>query len=244
MNQAKGVFITGTDTEVGKTVVSTALLMALRQKGVDAGYLKPVATGGLEEEGRLVSPDLVFVRKVAGLADPPESSNPLCLRHPLAPLVAARLEGVHISVAKVRALLRSTLERHQFTIVEGVGGVMVPLTSRLILLDLMVDLDLPVWVVARPGLGTINHTLLTIGAARDRGLKVVGFVFCGPDPELPPDPAIPYNSALITDFSGVPFLGSLPWLARSADGLVDGAQLLATTAAMDLDPVLDLVRPR
>jgi len=244
MNQAKGIFITGTDTEVGKTVISAALLMALRQRGVDVGYLKPVASGGLEENGRLVSPDLVFVREVAGLTDPPESSNPLCLRHALAPLVAARLEGVHISVAKVRALLHATLERHQFTIVEGVGGVMVPLTSRLILLDLMADLELPVLVAARPGLGTINHTLLTIGAVRDRGLKVVGFVFCGPDPELPPDPAIPYNSELITDFSGVPFLGSLPWLTRTADGLVAGDELLAATAALDLDPVLELARPR
>lgn len=240
MNQSKGVFVTGTDTEVGKTVISTALLLALRQRGVDAGYLKPVATGGLEENGRLVSPDLVFVREVAGLVDPPESSNPLCLRHALAPLVAARLEGVHISVAEVRSLWRSTLERHQFTIVEGVGGVMVPLTSRLILLDLMVDLDLPTLVVARPGLGTINHTLLTMGAVRDRGLKVAGFVFTGPDPQLPPDPAIPYNSQLITDFSGVPFLGSLPWLPKDAKGMVEGAALLAAAQTLDLEPLLAL----
>ena len=244
MKQAQGIFITGTDTEVGKTVVSTALLMALRDQGVDAGYLKPVATGGIEENGRLVSPDLVFVREVAGLSDPAQSSNPLCLRHALAPLVAARLEGVQISVAQVRSLWRSTLERRQFTIVEGVGGVMVPLTSRLILLDLMVDLDLPVLVVARPGLGTINHALRTVVAARDRGLKVVGFVFCGPDPDLPPDQAIPFNSQLITDFSGVPFLGSLPWLARDPRGMVKGEDLLAATKSLDLGPVLGLVPPR
>lgn len=242
MKKAPGIFITGTDTEVGKTVLSAALLLALRRRGVDTGYLKPVGTGGVEQDGRLVSPDLVFVQRVAGVTDPPQRVNPICLRQPLAPLVAARLEGVHISVAEVRKHLRDTLARHQFTVVEGVGGIMVPLTTRLILLDLMVDLDLPVLVAARPGLGTINHTLLTIGAVRDRGLKVVGFVFSGPDPALPPDPAIPYNAELITDFSGVPFLGQLPWLAKDAEGFPFAQDLAeATSAHLDLAPVLDLV---
>ncbi|MFZ5585771.1 MAG: dethiobiotin synthase [Thermodesulfobacteriota bacterium] len=245
MKKAPGIFVTGTDTEVGKTMLCAALLLALRGQGVDAGYLKPVGTGGVEQDGRLVSPDLLFMRQVTGLTDPPERVNPICLRQPLAPLVAARLEGVHISVADVRKLLRETLAKHQFTIVEGVGGVMVPLTTRLILLDLMVDLDLPVLVAARPGLGTINHTLLTIGAVRDRGLKVVGFVFSGPDPALPPDPAIPYNAEMITDFSGAPFLGQLLWLAKDLQGCPPAAELEAATREhLDLAPVLALVPDR
>jgi dethiobiotin synthetase len=98
-------------------------------------------------------------------------------------------------------------------------------------------------VVARPGLGTINHTLLTIGALRDRGLKVAGFIFSGPPPDLPPDPAIPYNPELITDFSGAPFLGTLPWQARDAQGYPDPAGLLAAVQGnLDLKPVMELVR--
>jgi dethiobiotin synthetase len=156
--------------------------------------------------------------------------------------VAGRLEGIHISVAEVRNQLRDTLHRHRFTVVEGVGGVMVPLTSRLILLDLMVDLDLPVLVVARPGLGTINHSLLTINAVRDRGLKVVGFCFSGPSPQAPPDPAIPHNPGLITDFSGVPFLGTLPWQPPGPSGLPEPEHLLKLVGAnLDLEPILRIL---
>ncbi len=242
MKTAPGIFITGTDTDVGKTVVSAALLLGLARRGVDVGYLKPVATGGVEVDGRLVSPDLLQVHQVFPISDPWERVNPICLRQPLCPLVAGRLEGVHLSIAHVRAQLRQTLDYHRFTVVEGVGGVMVPLTSRLILLDMMVDLELPVLVVARPGLGTINHTLLTIGAVRDRGLKVVGFVFSGPDPALPPDPAIPHNAKLITDFCGVPHMGTLPWQPKDPQGGLDPERLLAQTQAnLDLEPILALV---
>lgn len=242
MNTAPGIFVTGTDTDVGKTVVCAALVLALAQRGVDVGYLKPVASGGVEVDGRLVSPDLLAVQQLCALHDPWERMNPICLRQPLCPLVAGRLEGVHLSVSGVRAELRHTLELHRFTVVEGVGGVMVPLTSRLILLDLMVDLELPVLVVARPGLGTINHTLLTIGAVRDRGLKVVGFLFSGPDPSLPPDSAIPHNAELITDFCGVPYLGTLPWQDKDHLGQMDPKELLAQAQAhLDLEPLLALV---
>ncbi|MFH1033859.1 MAG: dethiobiotin synthase [Pseudomonadota bacterium] len=242
MKTAPGIFITGTDTDVGKTVVSAALLLALADRGLDVGYLKPVASGGEEVEGRLVSPDLLLVNQLFPLKDPWERVNPICLREPLCPLVAGRLEGVHMSISHVRAELRHTLDFHRFTVVEGVGGVMVPLTSRLILLDMMVDLELPVLVVARPGLGTINHTLLTIGAVRDRGLKVVGFIFSGPDPALPPDPAIPHNPKLITDFCGVPCLGTLPWQELDQQGRLDPGALLAQAKAnLDLEPIMALV---
>jgi dethiobiotin synthetase len=244
MKTAPGIFITGTDTDVGKTVISAALLLALAERGVDVGYLKPVATGGEEVDGRLVSPDLLLVHRLFPLTDPWQRVNPICLRQPLCPLVAGRLDGAHLSVSQVRAQLRRTLDYHRFTVVEGVGGVMVPLTSRLILLDMMVDLELPVLVVARPGLGTVNHTLLTIGAVRDRGLKVAGFIFSGPDPVLPPDPAIPYNPELITDFCGVPYLGALPWLVKDQEGNFNAQALLAQTkASLDLEPILALVPP-
>ena len=237
---SQGIFLTGTDTEVGKTVVSAALLVALRARGLDAGYIKPVGTDGLAEAGRLVSPDLAFVRQVSGLEIPAALGSPLCLRNPLSPLAAARLEGVELRLEEILGSIRAGLAQHRFTVVEGVGGIMGPLTERHLVLDLMADLGLPVVVAARPGLGTINHTLLTIGAARARGLAVAGFIFSGPDPSLPPDPAIAQNSRLITEFSGAPFLGSLAWLPRDAEGGIDGGQLLAAAQALDLEPLLAL----
>lgn len=186
MKTASGIFVTGIDTDVGKTLVSAALLLGLAQRGV-------------ELEGRLVNPDLLMVNQVFPISNPWERVNPICLRQPLCPLVAGRLEGL--------------------------GGVMVPLTARLILLDMIVDLELPVLVVACPSLGIINHTLLTIGAMRDRVLKVVGFVFSSPDP------AIPHNSELITDLSGVPFLGTLPWQTRNSQGEFSAPEMLAQVQA-------------
>ncbi|MCB2187024.1 MAG: dethiobiotin synthase [Deltaproteobacteria bacterium] len=238
---ARGVFVTGTDTEVGKTVVSAALVLALRDEGVDAGYLKPVASGGVELGGRLISPDALTVARLTGLPDPLDQLSPYCLKHPLAPLVAGRLEGWKTPISQVLKVTHQAMTSHDFTVVEGVGGVMVPVTSRHILLDLIVDLGFPVIIVGRPGLGTINLTLLTIHAVRDRGVKVLGFIFSGPDPNLPEDPAITHNPGIITEFSGIPYLGNLPWRTQAGEEELSGPDLSrAAREHLDLAPLLDL----
>jgi dethiobiotin synthetase len=224
MSGARGFSLVGTDTEVGKTVMSAALLMALRKRGQDWGYLKPVASDGQDVDGWLVSPDALLVQELARLHSPWERMNPLCLPHSLSPLAAARLENTEINLDRLRRDISQCMGDHEYTLVEGVGGVLTPLATGYTALDLMAELGLPVVVVGRANLGTINHTLLTINAVRDRGLTVIGFCFSGPPADQAHDPALEQNPGLISEFGDVPFLGALPWLpALTADNLAEAA---------------------
>jgi dethiobiotin synthetase len=229
----KGVFVAGTDTEVGKTFVSAALVAGLRERGFDVGYSKPVSTDGIEEGGRLVSPDAFWVAGASGLDDPPPAMNPFCLAHALSPLAAARLEQVELDWDQLVFHVKAGLQGHDAFVCEGVGGVLVPLLPDHTALDLMTELDLPVVIAARPGLGTINHTLLTIQAVRERGLEVLGFIFSGPEDNQDRAESGALNSQLIREFSGAAFLGALPWLESPT-----AAHLAQTVREhLNLDPI-------
>lgn len=237
---SRGLLIIGTDTEVGKTVLSAALVAALRARGLDAGYLKPLGTEGRAVDGTLVNPDALWVARVAGLDDDPRLLNPFCLREPLSPLAAARVEGGGPAWDQVLKRSRSLLGRRDFVVVEGVGGLLVPICDGRSFLDLAAGLGLPVLVAARGGLGTINHTLLTIEALRGRDVALAGFAFCGPEPAQSPDAA--RNSTLTTEFSGARFLGALPWL-EGLDGDGPGPRLArAAEEHLDLGPILELAQ--
>lgn len=174
-----GVFVTGTDTGVGKTVVAASVLAALIADGVDAVPMKPVQTGCRTVRGRLVAPDLAFCLRNAGLRpDPQELADmaPYCFRPACSPHLAAREAGVGISLPVIERAYRRLSRAHEAVVVEGAGGVLVPLNGRQTMLDLMIRLGLPVLLVARPGLGTLNHTLLSIWALRSAGLEVMGVV--------------------------------------------------------------------
>lgn len=237
MSEARGFFLAGTDTEVGKTILSAALLLGLRERGGDWGYLKPAASDGVRVDGRLVSPDALQVKQLVGLDDPLAQLNPLCLPHALSPLAAARLENTALDLPALRVAMARSLAVHEFTLVEGVGGVLTPLAEGYTALDLMAELALPVVVAGRALLGTINHTLLTIEAVRRRGLTVIGFCFSGPPPEQAKDPAIAQNAGLISEFSGTPFLGALPWL----QSLDSEALRLAALLYLDLERIASQV---
>jgi len=175
----KGVFITGTDTGIGKTIISATLLCALKSKGVDAIYMKPVQTGCLKKPGGLIAPDLEFVLSVSEFL-PTEKERklmaPYRFRRSCSPHLAAALERRNISLSKIMKAFDELKSRHEFVIVEGAGGILTPLARQLSMLDLMKALSLPVIVVARPGLGTINHTLLTLRELRRAKLNVLGIV--------------------------------------------------------------------
>ena len=176
----QGVFITGTDTGVGKTVVSAALLSMLRSSGMDAVPMKPVQTGAKQVDGRWRSPDLDFCLAMAGLQPGPleyARMAPCCFARACSPHLAAAVAGRRISLRRVAACFRALKARHAMVIVEGAGGVCVPIQGRQTMLDLMSALDLPVVVVARLGLGTINHTLLTLNGLRRAQVRVLGVVF-------------------------------------------------------------------
>lgn len=205
---AKGIFITGTDTGVGKTVVSAVIARLLRQRGIDVGVMKPVTSGCREVDGRLVSDDAELLCWAAGTDDSDRDTAPYLLRDPLAPSMAAERDGVRIDFHTIKAAHDRLAARHDFVIVEGAGGLMVPLAGGLLMADLAAQLHLPLLVVARPNLGTINHTLLTTYSARQMGLTVKGVIINNYPAH--PGPAEEYAPHLLGSLCGAPVLGVFP----------------------------------
>jgi len=214
---AKGIFITGTDTGVGKSVASAALALLLRRQGHTVAVMKPVTSGALERDGKLVSEDAELLCFAAGTPLTPDCT-PYLLKAPLAPSVSASLEGVRIDFQVIREAYLRLATQAEFIIVEGAGGLMVPLAGGLLMSDLAAHLALPIAVVARPDLGTVNHTLLTTFCARGLGLEVKG-VIINRYPESP-DQAAGYAPHLIASLSGAQLLGVFPEVAGENDRAV------------------------
>jgi dethiobiotin synthetase len=174
---ARGVFITGTDTGVGKTVIAGAAAMLQRIRGLRVGVFKPIATGCRADlRLGLVSPDAEFLAGCAETAYDVRMICPCCYATPAAPFVAARHEHRPVDYDAISRCYRYVGENSDFVIVEGIGGLLVPVTQKHNVADLAVAFGLPLVIVGRSGLGTINHTLLTLEAARARDLKVAGIV--------------------------------------------------------------------
>lgn len=204
MAKLKGIFVTGTDTGVGKTVISAGIAGALKASGIDVGVMKVVASGCAGD----VCDDVKFLTSVSGCKDEIDLVCPVRLKHPLAPMVAAENEGVSIDIEGIKKAADILMSRHEFLIIEGVGGIAVPVTGDCMVADLAKMIGLPLVIVSRAGLGTINHTLLTIEFARAKGLDVLGVVFNGyRGVELSEDS----NADVISDISGVKVLGKVPF---------------------------------
>ncbi|MDA8018503.1 MAG: dethiobiotin synthase [Thermoanaerobaculia bacterium] len=195
------IFVTGTDTEIGKTVASAVMARALREAGREVGYWKPVASG-LDETGH-DGKDSAVVSRLAGV----EAAEGLWeMELPLSPHLAARLEGVMLEPVRILdrwATLRGDRPECSW-VVEGVGGLHVPLTDDELLVDWIPRLEIPVVLVARAGLGTINHTLLSVESLRRRDIEPKGVLFVGPPNEE--------NERAVARFGDVEILGRLPWL--------------------------------
>ena len=207
------IFVTGTDTGVGKTIVSAGIAAALARRGKDVGVMKPVASGARRQGRRLVSDDALFLRRAAGVEDPLELVNPVCLAPPLAPSVAARVSGSRIDLGRVWKAFRALSRAHEVLVVEGVGGLLVPILDRYPVARLARRLGLPRVVVARPTRGTINHTALTVLAAKAHGLAVRGLVI-NHHARFRRGLAERLNPEALETETGVPILGEIPWLGR------------------------------
>ncbi|MCK4621223.1 MAG: dethiobiotin synthase [Desulfuromonadales bacterium] len=170
----KGLFITGTDTGVGKSLVAAALSRMLVNRGIKVGVMKPAETG--VENCAELGPDAALLKWASNSTQADEQICPYRLSAPVAPSVAASRENIRIDYSQLCRQAQEIIEQHDFTIIEGAGGLMVPLAGGLLMVDLVQALDLPLLVVCRPGLGTINHTLLTLFAARNMDLKIAGYL--------------------------------------------------------------------
>jgi len=207
-----GVFIAGTDTGVGKTIVTATIATAFKAHGVNAGVMKPITTGVAESSTGLSDPD--WLVSAMGVTDPPDLIAPYRFPTPAAPLVAAARMGQLIDLKRILDAFQALSTRHDCVVVEGIGGVMVPLTTDLLVVDLVKRMGLPVLVVARASLGSINHTLLTLECLRNRGVEIGGLIFNHPSPpSAGPDESDTVPTIL--RLSGARSFGELPY----CDGL-------------------------
>lgn len=232
MKAPASLLVLGTDTGVGKTVVSALLIRTFQARGHSASPFKPIACGAEGARGEEFWPDIAFLAQASGVDE--SDIGQYRLTKPLSPHLAAAGDGVHIDPKLITEKLRELRARYDTVIVEGVGGVMTPLTSETVFLDLAVEIDLPVVIVTRPGLGTLNHTLLTVEACRDRGLDIIGLVVN----RFPatPDEAEASNPSELAELTSLPVIAIVPELGVSVSelntaGLDEGVDLINFAAA-------------
>lgn len=203
----KGFFVTGTDTDVGKTIVSSGLAAVLKEKNVDVGVFKPLLSGIAREDP---ASDTSLLKQLSQTSLSYEEITPFEFKEPLAPYVAGKLEGKIVGIEEVLSHWEKIREKHEFFIVEGAGGISVPLGEGFLVSDLILALQLPIVIVARPNLGTFNHIFLTVQYAKSLGLSIAGIVINGISDD--PDIAEKTNPELIEEFCQVPILGITPKL--------------------------------
>ncbi len=221
----RGFFITGTDTEIGKTFVTAALTRALAGRGLRVAPIKSLAAGQEFVDGRWVNEDVatLLAAQTLGLTD--TEVGPLQFREPCAPHIAAELEGASIDRDALLAAIRNTAAKADLALVEGVGGFRVPLTETWDTADLAVDLNLPVILVVGLRLGCINHALLTAEAIRARGLTLAAWVANTVDAQ---QPHVADNLASLQAGLKAPCLGHIPRLSDP----------LAAPARLDISPLV------
>jgi dethiobiotin synthetase len=205
---AKGIFITGTDTGIGKTIVSAGLSLALKARGIKVGVMKPVATGCLGENGKLYSSDAVYLFEAAENEYAPLTS-PVRFRNPIAPSIASIYEQKAVRLDLIRRAYKELCSHYDFVIVEGIGGILVPLKKNYLVANMIREMELPVLIVSHVSLGAINHTLLTVDAALMRGFLIKGIIF-NRAPLVNYSLAELTNPRVIHELTGIPVLGTLP----------------------------------
>jgi dethiobiotin synthetase len=225
----RGIFVTGTDTGVGKTRVAVALLTGLAADGVRAIGMKPVATG--IDPGATCNADvaaLAAAAAAAGVAADPADVNPYAFAPAIAPHIAAARAGVAIDVETIAAAWGRLAARADAVVVEGAGGVFAPLSERADMLDIAARLRLPVLLVVGIRLGCLNHALLSAQAIRARGLELVAWVANRIDPAMPEADA---NVATLARQLAAPLVADLPWVAApSRPAPIRGAATLLSRA--------------
>jgi dethiobiotin synthetase len=203
-NIPQGIFITGTDTGVGKTVVTAALACCIKSAGLKVKAVKPFQTGTEEDE----VPDIEFVYKTLSENFDINEVCPVRLKKPLSPYSAGFFENINFNISDLLGSLKKIILPGEVTLFEGAGGLLAPITKDYFMSDFASDLGVPVVIVARPGLGTLNHTLLSIEHAKNKGLKILGIVICNYPAE--PDLAESLNIKTLKHLTDVEVIGIIP----------------------------------
>ena len=213
---SRGIFITGTDTGVGKTFVTAGIVRWLRSRDIDAVPMKPVQTGAERREGELFAADLEFSLKASHLSAGPNElplMSPYTYEPACSPHLAGRMAGNYAQISTIRHSADRLLREYRAIIVEGAGGIIVPLNENETMLDLMIDFGYPVVLVSRSGLGAINHALLSVQALRTAGLEIAGLVFNQSEPPMPENSFIETdNPDVIARLGKVDTLGNISYM--------------------------------
>jgi dethiobiotin synthetase len=219
----KGFFITGTDTDIGKTITTGLLTKYFLEKGIDAFPYKPVQSGAVLKKDRLVAPDTEFYEKVTNRSFG-KNANTYLLKTPSSPHLAAALDGVSIELKPILEQVEKLQGIHELLLIEGAGGLIVPLNEEATILDLIERVSLPVILVARAGLGTINHTVLSVMALKQRSINIAGIILNQTSrdemPEIERD-----NKRMIETLTGEKVIGVLPNISQNSFATVDVGEL-------------------
>jgi len=234
---AQGLFITGTDTGVGKTVVTAAILAWLRDQGFSAGVMKPIETGVDCECSSPANSDALFLMECGGIKDDLSEVCPIRLKPAASPFQAALIENRTLQPESILSAYRTLSEKYDWMLVEGVGGIRVPITRDYGVVDLIRDLDLPTVVVARYQLGTLNHTLMTLDTLKQSGIPVRGVVFNQTVPETP-DVIEQDQPRLIEELSGATILGTFPYIDNLNTQSFSPGKLKALEASVDFSGLI------
>jgi len=197
-----GLFIAGTDTGVGKTVVTAGLAGYLRDAGLNCGVMKPVESGCLSGSRKS---DTHYLKKISQTPQDMDHINTYAFEAPLAPGVASQLAGERISLDRIAESFHRLELTHRQVLVEGAGGLLVPLSGKFTMVDLIQLLEIPVLLVARLGLGTLNHSLLSLSYLARKRIPVAGLVFSQTSRKL--DLSAKYNPSTLAQYTSVPIWG-------------------------------------
>lgn len=210
---SKGFFMAGTDTGVGKTIMAGAMIKALFFLGHRVGAMKPIESGCGREGNVLVPFDGMFLKQTAHMDEPVTLVTPCCLESPLAPLSASEIDKKDVDIAEIRRAFKGLSAKYGKMIVEGIGGLMVPVKRDYYVVDMAREFGLPLLLVSRPGLGTVNHTMLSIRCALKEGLEVAGVII---NYSKPPEESLAEktNPKLLAQICPVPIIGIFPYLSN------------------------------
>lgn len=233
------IFITGTDTDVGKTFITAGLAALMQSLGYKTGVYKPFQSGAEEKNGFLVAPDLAYVKKVDAFVD---TACTYLMKSATAPSLAAEIDKVHIDTNMIARDYKLLNDRCELVITEGAGGLCVPVAPMLLTSDIVKFLNLPLIIVARPDLGTINHTLLTINYAKQQGIEVRG-VIINRYPQGTDDIAIRTAPRLIEEYSDAKVLGIVKDVPN-APSLAPSAMIDVILNSVDVEKIFQITIPK